>query len=80
MVVKGRAGEVTRLHDVLKGAVTALFPWPESVKPHFLRVEAQDVSERRLSVSGGAHRPLLAGEFTPCHRCLRPVHVATGLG
>lgn len=66
VVVKGRAVEVTRLHDVLEVLSLPLFPWHDSVKPHFLRVEADVVSGRRFSVSGGAHRaPVTGGTSTP---------------
>ncbi|GAA2731160.1 pyridoxamine 5'-phosphate oxidase family protein [Pedococcus aerophilus] len=57
VVVKGRATEVSQLHDVLDAMSLPLFPWHDSVKPHFLRVGADEVTGRRFSVSGGAHRP-----------------------
>lgn len=65
VVVKGRAGEVTRLHDVLDTLSLPLFPWHDSLKTHFVRVEPDEVSGRRFSVSGGAHRPPLGGVSTP---------------
>ena len=53
VVVKGRAVELTRLHDVLDAMSLPLFPWHGSSKPHFLRIEASEVSGRKFVVSGG---------------------------
>ena len=61
VVVKGRAGEVTRLHDVLDALTLPLFPWHGTVKPHLLRIRADQVSGRRFTVAGGAHRAALSG-------------------
>lgn len=65
VVVKGHAVEVSRLHDVLEALSLPLFPWHEAVKPHFLRVEADEVTGRRFRVTGGAHRQPVAGTSTP---------------
>lgn len=65
VVVKGRAAEVSRLHDVLEALSLPLFPWHDSVKPHFLRVEADEVSGRRFAVAGGVHRSEPSGPATP---------------
>lgn len=53
VVLKGRAVEVVKLHDVLEAMSLPLFPWHESVKPHFLRVEPDEVTGRRFPVTGG---------------------------
>ncbi|MEP6855940.1 MAG: pyridoxamine 5'-phosphate oxidase family protein [Pedococcus sp.] len=61
VVVKGPAREVSQMHEVLEVLALPLFPWHGSVKPHFLRVEADEVTGRRFSVPGGAHRPAADG-------------------
>jgi nitroimidazol reductase NimA-like FMN-containing flavoprotein (pyridoxamine 5'-phosphate oxidase superfamily) len=56
VVVKGRAVELTRLDDVLDAMELPLFPWHGSSKPHFLRIEASEVTGRRFVVAGGADK------------------------
>jgi nitroimidazol reductase NimA-like FMN-containing flavoprotein (pyridoxamine 5'-phosphate oxidase superfamily) len=56
VVVKGRAVELTRLDDVLDAMGLPLFPWHGSSKPHFLRIEAAELTGRKFVVSGGAEK------------------------
>lgn len=50
VVLKGRASEVVKLHDVVEAMALPLFPWHDSVKPHFVRVTPDDISGRRIKV------------------------------
>jgi nitroimidazol reductase NimA-like FMN-containing flavoprotein (pyridoxamine 5'-phosphate oxidase superfamily) len=65
VVLKGRAVEVSRLHDVLEAMALPLFPWHDAVKPHFLRVEPGEVSGRRFAVPGGVRREPGPGASPP---------------
>jgi nitroimidazol reductase NimA-like FMN-containing flavoprotein (pyridoxamine 5'-phosphate oxidase superfamily) len=62
VVVKGRAVELTRLHEVLDAMGLPLFPWHGSSKPHFLRIEASEVTGRRFVVSGGTEQSGATGQ------------------
>ena len=54
VVVKGRAVESTRLHEVLDAMKLPIFPWHDSPKPHYVRIEPDTVTGRRFTVAGGA--------------------------
>ncbi len=54
VVVKGRAVESTRLHDVLDAMKLPIFPWHDSPKPHYLRIEPDELTGRRFVVAGQA--------------------------
>lgn len=57
VVAKGRAAEVTRLHDVLDVMGLPLFPRHAAPKPHFLRIEPHVVTGRRFTVPSGVVSP-----------------------
>lgn len=48
VVLKGVAHEVRQMHDVLDAMSLPLFPWVQSSKPHFIRIEPDEVSGRRF--------------------------------
>ncbi|WP_380169535.1 pyridoxamine 5'-phosphate oxidase family protein [Jannaschia sp. R86511] len=51
VVLKGRAREVSQLHDVLETMDLPLRPWHASSKPRFVRVEPTSVTGRRFHTS-----------------------------
>lgn len=50
VVVKGRAVEITRLHDLFDAADLPLFPWLASPKHCFVRIVPDEVTGRRFHV------------------------------
>jgi nitroimidazol reductase NimA-like FMN-containing flavoprotein (pyridoxamine 5'-phosphate oxidase superfamily) len=50
VVVKGKAWEVKRLHEVLDALDLPLFPWHAAPKRHIVRIEPETVSGRRFHV------------------------------
>ena len=50
VVVKGRAVEITGLHDLFDAADLPLFPWLASPKHRFVRITPDDVTGRRFHV------------------------------
>jgi nitroimidazol reductase NimA-like FMN-containing flavoprotein (pyridoxamine 5'-phosphate oxidase superfamily) len=50
VVIKGRAVEIERMHDVFDAMDLPLFPWHASPKHRFVRIEPDDVSGRRFRV------------------------------
>ena len=48
VVVKGRAREVQRMHEVFEATNLPLFPWQTSPKPRFVRIEPESVTGRRF--------------------------------
>jgi len=48
VVVKGHAHEVRQLHDVIDVLGLALFPWQSGAKPHYVRIQAEQVTGRRF--------------------------------
>jgi nitroimidazol reductase NimA-like FMN-containing flavoprotein (pyridoxamine 5'-phosphate oxidase superfamily) len=63
VVIKGRATEIERVHDVLEAIDLPLFPWHASPKPRFVRIEVVELSGRRFFAEApsdtprtGAHR------------------------
>lgn len=54
VVVKGRAVESTRLHEVLNSMKLPIFPWHQSPKPHYVRIDPEQISGRSFVVVGGA--------------------------
>ena len=52
VVVKGRACEVTELHDALEVLGLPLFPWHAAPKPRFVRIEPTNVTGRRFHAAG----------------------------
>lgn len=57
VIVKGRASEVTGIHEVFELTELPLFPWHIAPKPHFVRIEADVVTGRRFRVSSVRARP-----------------------
>jgi nitroimidazol reductase NimA-like FMN-containing flavoprotein (pyridoxamine 5'-phosphate oxidase superfamily) len=48
VVLKGRALELTKLLDVFEATDLPLFPWHNSPKPRFVRIEPDSVTGRRF--------------------------------
>ena len=53
VVAKGPAIELGSMTDLFAAEDLPLFPWHGSSKPHFLRIEASEVTGRRFVVAGG---------------------------
>ncbi len=51
VIAKGRASEVTGIHEVFDLAELPLFPWHIAPKPHFVRIEPEELTGRRFRVS-----------------------------
>ena len=51
VVVKGKAWEVSQLHEVLDALELPLFPWHATPKGHVIRIEPDAVSGRRFRVA-----------------------------
>jgi nitroimidazol reductase NimA-like FMN-containing flavoprotein (pyridoxamine 5'-phosphate oxidase superfamily) len=60
VVVKGRAVEVDRMHDLFDTVELPLFSWQAAPKQRFVRIEPVDVSGRRFSVVEAARPQALA--------------------
>ncbi len=56
VVARGRAVEVRDVDDLIAVMGLPLMPWAEGSKPHFLRLEPETVTGRRIQVSGGVRR------------------------
>jgi nitroimidazol reductase NimA-like FMN-containing flavoprotein (pyridoxamine 5'-phosphate oxidase superfamily) len=54
VVVKGHAGEIRQLHDVIDTVDLPLEPWQGGPKHRFIRIEPDEVSGRRFAVSDPA--------------------------
>ena len=50
VVIKGRAVELEKLHDLFDALDLPLFPWHASPKHRFVRIEPDEVSGRRFHV------------------------------
>ena len=50
VVIKGRAVELEKLHDLFDALDLPLFPWHASPKHRFVRVEPDDISGRRFQI------------------------------
>jgi nitroimidazol reductase NimA-like FMN-containing flavoprotein (pyridoxamine 5'-phosphate oxidase superfamily) len=50
VVVKGRAVEIARLHEVLEATDLPLFPWSTWPKPRFVRIVPTTTTGRRFAV------------------------------
>ena len=50
VVIKGRAVELEKLHDLFDALDLPLFPWHASPKHRFVRIEPDDISGRRFNV------------------------------
>ena len=62
VVVRGRAVRVDKLYDVLEMVELPLFPWHSGPKPHFIRIDVDTISGRRLVVTGNARADTGHGE------------------
>lgn len=51
VVIKGRAHEVTKLHEALESLELPLFPWHSGPKPRIVRVQPDEVQGRRFPVA-----------------------------
>lgn len=61
VVVKGTAREVQSMYDVLDAFELPLFPWHSAPKPHFVRIEPDSISGRRLEVTGSTRSAVQHG-------------------
>jgi uncharacterized protein len=50
VVIKGRAKEIRRLHDLFDTSTLPLFPWHAAPKHRFVRITPDEVSGRRFHV------------------------------
>jgi uncharacterized protein len=50
VVIKGRAVELEKLHDLFDALDLPLFPWHASPKHRFVRIEPDDISGRRFQI------------------------------
>jgi len=50
VVLKGRAVEIAKMHEVLAATDLPLFPWQASPKPRFVRIDPESVTGRRFHV------------------------------
>src|SRR5262245_22271906 len=64
VVVKGRAVEIQRLHELLAATDLPLFPWHVAPKGRFVRIEPDSVTGRRFRVVEGV-APADSGGPTP---------------
>ena len=69
VVLKGRAAEITGMHERFAAAELPLFSWSVSPKGHFVRIEANEITGRQFAVveesfwSAGRHTgPIAAVE------------------
>ena len=53
VVLKGRATEIQRMHDLFDAAELPLFPWHAAPKPRFVRIEPDELTGRRFHVVEG---------------------------
>jgi len=53
VVVKGRAVEIQRIHELLAATDLPLFPWQAAPKGRFVRIEPDSVTGRRFHVVEG---------------------------
>jgi nitroimidazol reductase NimA-like FMN-containing flavoprotein (pyridoxamine 5'-phosphate oxidase superfamily) len=53
VVVKGRAVEIDRMHELFEAFDLPLFPWHASPKPRFVRIEPESITGRRFRVVEG---------------------------
>ena len=53
VVLKGRASEIQRMHDLFDAAELPLFPWHAAPKPRFVRIEPDELTGRRFHVVEG---------------------------
>ena len=51
VVIKGHAHEVRQLHDVIDALALPLFPWQGGPKPHFVQIQADEVTGRRFVIA-----------------------------
>ncbi|UVJ40089.1 pyridoxamine 5'-phosphate oxidase family protein [Arthrobacter sp. CJ23] len=51
VVVKGKAGAIERIEDVLDTVALLLFPWEAGEKDHFIRITADSITGRRFTVA-----------------------------
>jgi len=65
VVVKGRAVEIQRLHDLFDALDLPLFPWHAAPKHRFVRIEGEEVTGRRFRVVDETAWPTAAA---PGHR------------
>jgi nitroimidazol reductase NimA-like FMN-containing flavoprotein (pyridoxamine 5'-phosphate oxidase superfamily) len=50
VVLKGRAQEIKRLHDLVETVAFPLFPWQAGPKHRFVRIVPEDISGRRFHI------------------------------
>jgi hypothetical protein len=65
VVAKGRAHEVRQLHEVIDTVALPLFPWQGGTKPHFVRIEVEEVTGRRFTRAAPSVSPEAAPYTQP---------------
>ena len=50
MVVKGRAVEMAKMHELFEATDLPLFPWHAAPKHRFVRIEPMEITGRRFHV------------------------------
>jgi nitroimidazol reductase NimA-like FMN-containing flavoprotein (pyridoxamine 5'-phosphate oxidase superfamily) len=65
VVAKGRAHEVRQLHEVVETVALPLFPWQGGSKPHFVRIEVEEVTGRRFTRAAPSASPAAAPYTNP---------------
>ena len=53
VVIKGRASEIQRMHELFDAADLPLFPWHAAPKHRFVRIEPDETTGRRFHVVAG---------------------------
>jgi hypothetical protein len=66
VVVKGRAVEIDKMHEVFDAVDLPLFPWLASPKPRFVRIEPESVTGRRFHAAA----PETTAPFTGARRTI----------
>lgn len=61
VIIKGRAVEIERNHDLFEVMHLPLFPWHAGRKHHFVRIDPQVVSGRRFRVADKRSWEILPG-------------------
>jgi uncharacterized protein len=65
VVAKGLAQEVRQLHEVVDTAALPLFPWQGGSKPHFVRIQVEDLTGRRFARTAAVANPAAAPYTAP---------------
>lgn len=53
VVIHGVASDIHETNEALRAMTLPLFPWQAGPKPRFIRIEASEITGRRIHVAGG---------------------------